>query len=83
MQKLIVEEASYLTSKPGTHVMRVGGFADGELEELKMLEHKQSCKKLLDMLDERNDDLGTIWWRSDIVYSWWFDNEYAYVTIGN
>ena len=70
-------------SMTGKDTMRIGGFRDGELSELKSMEHGEAKEKLLDMLDYRNGNLGTCWKHGYGVYGLWFDNEYAYMNIGN
>ena len=62
--------------------MKITGFADGELEELKNLPHRESGEKLLEMLDKRNDGIGSTWHNGYGVWSHWFDEEAAYVNIG-
>ncbi len=62
--------------------MRIGGFREGELSELKSMEHHEAREKLLEMLDSRNGNLGTCWAHGYGVYSLWFDNEYAYMNVG-
>lgn len=66
----------------GMQTMRIGGFAEGELSELKSMEHYEAKDKLLDMLDYRNNGTGTAWHNGYGVYGMWFDNEYAYINIG-
>ena len=66
----------------GLDTMKIAGFADGELAELKSIEHGEARKKLLDMLDERNNGTGTMWQCGNGVYGLWFDNEFAYLNIG-
>ena len=66
----------------GKQTMRIGGFGDGELSELKSMEHREASEKLLDLLDYRNNGTGTCWHNGYGVYGVWFDNEYAYVNIG-
>jgi hypothetical protein len=66
----------------GMQTMRIGGFADRELSELKSMEHMEAKEKLLDMLDSRNGGIGTMWMCGTGVYGLWFDNEYAYLNIG-
>jgi len=66
----------------GTQTMRIGGFNDGELSELKSMEHKESEEKLLEMLDSRNYGQGTAWFRGEGILSTWYDNEFAYIAIG-
>ena len=71
------------TGQPGSmKTMRIGGFAEGELERLKRIPHQEAREKLLDMLDERNGKIGTAWQCGYCVYGMWFDNEYAYINIG-
>lgn len=67
----------------GLVTMRISDFREGELDELKSMEHKEAVEKLLDLLDFRNMGKGTIWHNGYGVYGVWFDNEYAYVNIGN
>ena len=66
----------------GLQTMRIGGFHDGELSELKSMEHHEAKDKLLEMLNSRNGNLGTCWHNGYGVYGLWFDNEYAYLNIG-
>ena len=66
----------------GLQTMRIGGFNDGELNELKSMEHHEAKDKLLEMLNSRNGNLGTCWHNGYGVYGLWFDNEYAYLNIG-
>lgn len=66
----------------GMDTMRIAGFADGELNELKSMEHGEARQKLLEMLDSRNNNLGTAWLCGYGVYGMWFDNEFAYMNVG-
>ena len=67
----------------GMDTARIGGFTDGELSELKSMEHFEAREALLDMLNTRNNGIGTAWACGGGVYSLWFDNEYAYMNIGS
>ena len=74
-----------ITKQPCTSsldTMKITGFTDGELSELKSMEHHESKEKLLDMLDYRNDGIGTQWMCGYGVHAHWFDNDAAYVNIG-
>lgn len=74
-----------ITKQPcgnGMDTMRIAGFADGELSELKSMEHEEARQKLLEMLDSRNNGLGTAWLCGYGVYGLWFDNEFAYLNVG-
>lgn len=62
--------------------MKITGFADGELSELKSMEHYEAKEKLLEMLDNRNGGVGTCWQCGYGAYGLWFDNEAAYMNIG-
>lgn len=66
----------------GMDTMMISGFRDGELNELKSMEHHEAKEKLLEMLDSRNNGIGTEWMRGNGVYGMWFDNEAAYLNIG-
>ena len=80
MARLSVEEWGVRSG--GKRTMRIGGFMDGELSELKSMEHKEAEDALLDMLDDRNQGQGTSWMCGYGVYGMWFDNEYAYLNVG-
>ena len=71
------------SGRSGMKTMRIGGFLDGELSELKSMEHGEAKEKLLQMLDDRNSNTGTCWTCGYGVYGMWFDNEYAYINIGS
>lgn len=74
-----------ITKQPcgnGMDTMRIAGFADGELNELKSMEHEEAGQKLLEMLDSRNNGIGKVWLCGYGVYGFWFDNEFAYMNIG-
>lgn len=62
--------------------MRIGGFMDGELNELKSMENNEAKETLIDMLDDRNQGQGTCWYCGYGVYGLWFDNEFAYLNVG-
>lgn len=62
--------------------MKITGFTDAELSELKSMEHYEAKEALLDMLDNRNGGLGTQWMCGVGTYGLWFDNEAAYLNIG-
>ena len=75
-----------ITKQPCTSsldTMKITGFTDGELSELKSMEHYEAQDKLLEMLDFRNDNTGTCWKCGYGVYGMWFDNEAAYINVGN
>ena len=79
MARLTVERMECTNS---LDTMKITGFSDGELSELKSMEHNEAKDSLLDMLDRRNNGLGTQWMCGYGVFSWWFDNEFAYMNIG-
>jgi len=66
----------------GMETVKITGFYDGELSELKSMEHYEAKNKLLDMLNVRNGGIGTMWMCGYGVYGLWFDNEAAYLNIG-
>lgn len=70
-------------SRRGMAEMKITGFKDGELNELKSMEHHEAEEKLIDMLDYRNGNQGTCWAQGYGIYGVWFDNEAAYLNIGD
>ena len=62
--------------------VKISGFKNGELNELKSMDHYEAKEKIIDMLDMRNDGLGTCWMCGPGVYGLWFDNEAAYLRVG-
>ena len=79
MNKLTIEKRPY---SPGLDSVKITGFREGELNELKSMEHHEAKEKLIDMLDYRNMGQGTIWHNGYGIYGLWFDNEAAYMNIG-
>lgn len=79
MAKFVIEN---IHASSTMNTMRISGFKDGELSELKSMEHHEAGEKLLEMLDDRNGKIGTCWHNGYGVYGIWFDNEFAYVNIG-
>ena len=74
-----------ITKQPCTgamDTMKITGFTDGELSELKSMEHYESKEVLLNMLDARNSGLGTQWACGYGVYGLWYDNDAAYLNVG-
>lgn len=76
-------EIKKIMSTTTMDTMMITGFSDGELSELKSMEHHEAKEKLLEMLNYRNNNLGTCWACGYGVYGLWFDNEAAYLNIGN
>ena len=82
MSKLTIEQIPSLQTGNGMRTMRIGNFEEGELAELKKMDHYEAKETLLQMLDERNNGIGTCWYCGYGTYGLWFDNEYAYMNIG-
>lgn len=79
MAKLTIEE---LDRQGSMRTMKISGFADGELEDLKSKPNLEAKQELLDMIDNRNGGMATVWHCGYGIYDVWFDNEFAYVRIG-
>ena len=79
MAKLTVET---IPCTGGMDTKKITGFNDGELNELKSMDHFEAKHKILDMLDYRNGGVGTCWMCGPGVYGLWFDNEAAYMNVG-
>lgn len=80
MAALEIVEKQY---SPGLNTLRIGGFEDGELSELKSMEHNEAREKLIDMLNRRNRGIGTSYACGYGIYGLWFDNEFAYMNVGS
>ena len=80
MAALTIRKRQYTS---GLVSVKVSGFSDGELNELKSMEHMEAQEKLVDMLDSRNNGIGSCWAHGYGIYGVWFDNEAAYMNIGN
>jgi len=80
MARLKVEKRHY---SGGLDHVRISGFNDGELNELKSMEHHEAEEKLLEMLDDRNGGEGKCFKCGYGVYGMWFDNEFAYMSVGS
>lgn len=78
--KLTTERQRY---SAGLDYVKISGFEDGELSELKSMEHHEAEQKLVEMLDSRNGNMGTCLANGYGIYGMWFDNESAYLSVGN
>lgn len=81
MSRLLVEEAPQFGG--GMRTIMVSGFENGDLERLKSLPHSEAREALLDMLDARADGIGTVFQCGYGVYGVWFDNENAFLNVGD
>ena len=80
MAALVVKERPYSS---GMNTVTISGFKEGELSELKSMEHHEAREKLIEMLDSRNSGIGSNYARGYGIYGIWFDNEYAYMSVGS
>lgn len=61
---------------------RISGFKEGELNELKSMPHEEAREKIVDMLNYRNNGIGSVWMCGYGIFGLWFDNEFAYLNVG-
>ena len=80
MDKLKIEKM--FSGSKAFDTMKISGFKEGELEDLKFISNQKAKMELLSMLDERNAGIGTMWHNGNGVYGVWFDNEFAYINVG-
>jgi len=80
MASLTVKKGQYSS---GMDEVKITGFGNGELSELKSMSHDEAEGKIIEMLDSRNDGIGTTWACGYGIYGLWFDNEAAYLSIGH
>ena len=81
MDKLSIEKIP--SGRRGMDTMKISGFMDGELAELKRVSNGEARNMLITMIDRRNNGIATCWYRGNGIYSVWFDNEAAYMNIGS
>ena len=77
---LTIEKRPYSS---GLDEVKVTGFNEGELNELKSMDHREAMNKVIEMLDSRNYGIGSTWAQGYGIYGLWFDNEAAYLNIGH
>ena len=61
----------------------ITGFTDEELSELKSMEHHEAMEKIVEMLNSRNQGKGKEFQCGYGIYGLWFDNEAAYMRVGD
>ena len=76
---LKLEQSRYGTS---LDMVKITGFNDGELSELKSMEHSEAKEKLIEMMDSRNKNMGSCYANGNGIYGLWFDDEAAYISVG-
>ena len=81
MKRLVIGTID--SGRNGMKTMMIDGFTDAELKELKRMDNDAGMERLLEILDERNDGLGTQWKCGNGIYSFWCDNECAFLNIGD
>ena len=81
MKKLVIGTID--SGRNGMKTMMIDGLTDEELKALKRLDNSVAKEALLKVLDERNDGIGTQWKCGYGIYGVWFDNECAFVNIGD
>lgn len=79
MEELKIDKLDFGSS---LDTMKISGMSEEELKDLRRVPHDVALDRLLEMLDKRNNGLGTRWACGRGVYSFWFDNVAAYVNIG-
>ena len=81
MKKLVIGTID--SGRNGMKTMMIDGLTDEELKALKRLDNSVAKEALLKVLDERNDGIGTQWKCGYGIYGVWFDNECAFINIGD
>ena len=71
------------SGRHGIETKKVSGFSKRELDELKSMTNQEAEEKLIEMLDSRNGNQGTCWACGYGIYAVWFDEEAAYLNVGN
>ena len=71
------------SGRRGLDTMKITGFSDEILYSLKHMKHEDAKESVIELLDERNNGIGTCWHNGNGIYGLWFDNEAAYMNIGS
>ena len=69
----------------GSKVMKIDGFSDEDLDELRRMDYRDMKKEVLEALDRYNGGLGTCWQNGNGVYSAYMNGQYPksiFVEIG-
>lgn len=67
----------------GVNTMKVTGFTDREMNELGSMEHGELEETVLNLLNERNHGVGTLWKCGYGVYRVWVSGCAVFVEIGS
>ena len=67
----------------GVNTMKVTGFTEKEMNELGSMEHGELEETVLNLLDERNHNMGTRWKCGYGVYRAWVRGDAVFVEIGS
>lgn len=63
-----------------TQCIRITGFSENELSELNSMDYREMKETIIDMLDRRNDKLGSRWVGRGFL-SAWINNGAVFVEI--
>ena len=74
-------ETAYKNS--GTDTMKVTGFTEQELSELNSMDYRDMIDTVLEILDTRNNGIGSSWKCGYGVLLMWISNGAVFVEIGN
>ena len=70
------------SGRHGIKTMRVTGFTNDELNQIRNAEHETAMDMTLDLLDRKNDGIGSCWVCGYGVYAMWMDDDSVYFNIG-
>ena len=66
----------------GTNMLKVTGFSEKELSELTSMDYREMIDTVLDMLDRRNNLLGTCLHNGYGVYTVWISGDTVNIEYG-
>lgn len=67
----------------GFDTVRIIGFTDEEMYNLRSLDHHEAIEKIVEILNDRNQGKGEEFRSGYGIYGLWFDNEYVYMRVGD
>ena len=80
MEKLKIETEH---NRNGYQIKKVTGFTAFELDRLNRMPYQDMKQEALEMLDKRNDGIGTCWHNGYGVYQMWVGADALFVEIGS
>ena len=80
---MVALKVETINNRTGSSCMKLTGFTEAELSELNSMDYREMKEKIIDMLDDRNNGLGTVWACGYGFWSAWIRDGAVYCDIGS